>query len=234
MQMGLMPTVAPVVKGLDLAGRCVPANHVGGDFYQYFHQDGRLLACLADVSGKAMEAAIPVVMFDGFLESQMERVVDLEEMFSCLNRSLHRVLGRHTFVAFAMVEIDAATSTVRLCNAGCPYPYHYVASEDRLVELQGGAYPLGVRPDTAYEAIGARLALGDGIVLCSDGVIESVDPEGQLLGFERTAGVVLNACRNTGTASETIESILGGVSSHRDTAGQTDDVTCVAIRVLGR
>jgi len=65
MQMRLMPTESPQIAGFDIAGRCLPANHVGGDLFQYFPQDGKLAISLADVTGHAMEAAIPMVMFSG-------------------------------------------------------------------------------------------------------------------------------------------------------------------------
>jgi len=70
MQMNLMPTEPPKVEGLDIAGRCLTANHVGGDFFHYFPQDGKLSLSLADVTGHAMEAAIPAVMFDGILKTE--------------------------------------------------------------------------------------------------------------------------------------------------------------------
>ena len=80
MQMGLMPEKPPMIEGVEVAGRCVPANHVGGDFFQYFtHSEERLAVCMADVTGHAMEAAIPVVMFSGILESQMETDQSLGE-----------------------------------------------------------------------------------------------------------------------------------------------------------
>ena len=69
LQMGLMPTKPPQIEGFDITGRCIPANHVGGDFFQYFQQDGKLSLCLADVTGHAMEAAVPVMMFSGVLNS---------------------------------------------------------------------------------------------------------------------------------------------------------------------
>ncbi|MBT4504117.1 MAG: hypothetical protein HOC74_40680, partial [Gemmatimonadetes bacterium] len=71
MQMRLMPVESPQIPNLDIAGRCLTANHVGGDFFQYYPQDDKLPLCMADVTGHAMEAAIPVVMFSGILDNQM-------------------------------------------------------------------------------------------------------------------------------------------------------------------
>ena len=87
MQMGLMPKAPPAVEGLDIAGRCLPANHVGGDFFQYFHQpDGRLAVTISDVTGHAMEAAIPAVMFSGILRTEMRQDKVLEQLYRDLNR----------------------------------------------------------------------------------------------------------------------------------------------------
>ncbi len=36
LQMSLMPKAPPRTAGFDLAGRCLPANHVGGDLFQYY------------------------------------------------------------------------------------------------------------------------------------------------------------------------------------------------------
>ncbi|MDP6776508.1 MAG: triple tyrosine motif-containing protein, partial [Candidatus Latescibacteria bacterium] len=68
MQMALMPTEHPQVEGFDIAGRCVPATQVGGDYFQYLDVEGHLGVVLADATGHAMEAAMPVVMFSGILK----------------------------------------------------------------------------------------------------------------------------------------------------------------------
>ncbi len=39
MQMSLLPESAPSLEGIDLSGVCIPANHVGGDYYSYVFLD---------------------------------------------------------------------------------------------------------------------------------------------------------------------------------------------------
>ncbi|MBI2502788.1 MAG: SpoIIE family protein phosphatase [Candidatus Latescibacteria bacterium] len=46
--------------------------------------DGKLSIALADVTGHAMEAAIPMVMFSGVLKSQIETSGPIEELFGWL------------------------------------------------------------------------------------------------------------------------------------------------------
>ena len=232
MQMELMPTEHPGIEGFDIAGRCIPAADVGGDYFQYFLRNGKLLLSLADVTGRAMQAAIPVVMFSGLLKSQVELGGTVEELFSRLNRSLCGALRRHTLVCLLLGELDTASRTLRLSNGGCPYPYHFCASDGDVVELQATAYPLGIRPDTQYEVVETRLESGDCVVFCSDGIVETASAQGEQFGYERTAEAVREACAEGLSAESTIDRMFHAADLFREGAPQEDDMTCVVLRVL--
>ena len=233
MQMGLMPKESPAVEGFDIAGRCVPANHVSGDFFKYFQSNGGIDICLADVTGHAMEAAIPLVMFNGILESQMELGDSLQDLFGRLNRSLHRTLDSRTFVCFAMGNLNPSDRSFRLSNGGCPYPYHFKAATGELVELRVDAYPLGVRPDTEYNVLDVSLRPGDRVVFCSDGVIEVANSIGEMLDYDRTAKIIRNACEEDLSATEIVDRVLDSADAFRGDSPRTDDMTCVVLRVEG-
>ena len=233
MQMGLMPTAPPRIEGFDIAGRCIPANHVGGDYFQYFEQDGTLSLCFADVTGDAMEAAIPVVMFSGILDNQIRYNDPMDVLFGELNRSLHRIFSdSRTFICFALGELDLSTRTLRVSNAGCPYPYHYRASTGELVEVSVSAGPLGVRPEMTCQVVDIQLASRDWIVFRSDGIIEAMDASGELFGYDRTEEMIRRACVEDLSAEEMIDRILGEVDAFRGDASQSDDMTLVVMKVL--
>lgn len=231
MQMALMPKAPPRIAGFEITGRCMPANHVGGDLFQYFQQNGKLSISLADVTGHAMEAAIPVVMFSGVLEAQMETGGTVEELFTRLNRSLHRTLIGHTFVCFALGELDLSTRVFRFSDAGCPYPYHYRAATGEVTELRVDAYPLGVRPDTTYRVIEIQLEPGDRVVFCSDGIIEATNAGGEMFGFERTAEVVRRGCAEDLSAEALLARIIQEVKAFSGEVPQGDDQTAVVLKV---
>ena len=231
MQMSLMPTASPDTTGIDIAGSCVSANHVGGDFYQYFPQDDGITISLADVTGHAMEAAIPAVMFSGILDKQMEFPGDLEERFGSLNRSLCRSLGDHTYVCLSMLDLDPSSGSMRVANCGCPYPLHYRLATGQIEEIQVEAYPLGIRPDTEYAAKEVSLEPGHYVVLHSDGFSEATNAEEQLFGFDRTMEVIRQGCSEGLSPEDLIGRLIGEVKAFTGDEPQADDMTCVAIKV---
>ena len=232
MQMSLMPTTSPDIQGFTMSGRCLPANHVGGDFYQFFSRNGRLSICLADVTGHAMEAAIPVVMFNGILESQMEQGSNLEDLFLRLNRSMYRTrMNSRTFVCFSMGEIELETRIMRLANGGCPYPLHFRAGTGQVTELQVEAYPLGVREKTNYPIIEVQLEPNDRIIFCSDGAAEAVNRRNELFSFERMMEIIGEGCRNGLSAGALIDGVIGEVQAFTGEVPQGDDITLVVLEV---
>lgn len=232
LQMGLMPKESPRIEGIDIAGRCIPFNHVGGDFFQYFPLSrNRLAISLADVTGHAMEAAIPVVMFSGIVESQIEIGGSLEELYKRLNQILFKTLRKRTYVCFAMGELDMDSRLLRVANSACPYPYHYRSAEGDVVELQVSAYPLGSRPDTIYQSMEVQLVPGDRIVFCSDGIIESMNEARELFGYERTAAVIGAGCREGLHSAALLDHLIESVGRFSAGMPQGDDITCVVLHV---
>lgn len=232
MQMGLMPTEPPKIQGLEIAGRCLPANHVGGDFFQYFPiSDSRLAISLADVTGHGMEAAVPVLMFSGILDSQMEAGNSLEDLFAKLNRSLHRNLDKRTFICFTMGELDTVIKKLRVSNGGGPYPYHYKAATSEIVELQVEGYPLGVRADTTYPVIETQLEPGDRVVFCSDGIIEAENSAEEIFGFEQTTETVRSGCKQNLSAPQLLDYLINEVKYFTGDVPQGDDQTVVVLAV---
>jgi sigma-B regulation protein RsbU (phosphoserine phosphatase) len=226
MQRALMPK-SPAVEGLDVAGACQTANHVGGDLYRYFVQDGGFVAALTDVTGHAMEGAIPAVMFSGLLEREMEVAGSLERRLERLNQSLCQTLAPRTFICASLVQVDG--ESLRVASCGNPYPLLVRNGETR--ELEAGGYPLGVRRDMTYGALEQPLRAGDVVVLYSDGIPERTNAEGDLFGYERTFAALREACAGGAAAADIVDHLMSASRQFAGSAPQEDDMTCVVIRV---
>jgi sigma-B regulation protein RsbU (phosphoserine phosphatase) len=176
-----------------------------------------------------MEAAIPVVMFSGILDNQMETPKPLRERFQSLNRSLCRTLGDRKFICFTMAEIDTETKKLRLASCGSPYPLHVRNGE--VTELKIDGYPLGVREDTTYDTIEAQLHEGDYLVMYSDGIPETANTAEEMFGYERTIETVREACAEGIGAEELVDRLMSKAREFAGDEPQADDMTCVVVKV---
>ena len=230
LQMGLMPQKAPSNSSLDIAGKCQPATQVGGDFFQYFELEGnRIVIAMADVTGHGMRAAVPTMVFSGLLSNQIIYSRTVEDLFVQLNRSLLNTLEKRTFICFALGEINLESNIVRLANSGCPYPYYYNAENNALQEVSISALPLGLRKDSEYPVSEIKIATGDRIVFCSDGIIEANNAEGELFGFEKTSDIIKLGCERDLGSQELIDFVFGEVGIYSGDVEQEDDQTIVVL-----
>ena len=229
LQMGLMPKEPPQIDGLDIVGSCKSATHVGGDLFQYYPKNDKVTVVMADVTGHAMEAAIPVVMFDGILDSQIEFTDSLEDLFRRLNERMAKRLSKRTYVCCAMAQIDIKSRNLRFANAGCPYPFHYHAATKTISELQVDAFPLGARIESTYSAIDTAMKEGDRLVFCSDGIIEAMNEDGELFGFENTSETILQGGQQQLSVEDLMHHLLNTVATFSGDRAQDDDQTVIVV-----
>ncbi len=229
LQQSLMPLAAPETPGLDVAGRCIPATQVGGDFFQYFQRDQTFTVTLADVTGHSMEAAIPVVMFSGMLHTAMQRDAPIEAVHDQLNSLLCEALDRRTFVCLCSAQFDHTRRSVRLASCGSPHPYHYMARWEEVTEIELDALPLGMRPGNQYDGLELELEKGDRLLLFSDGIPEAQN--GSQFGYDRIIDVFRSCCVDDLDAQETIDRLVDSVHTFSGDVEQADDVTCVTLRI---
>ena len=99
----------------------------------------------------------------------------------------------------------------------------YRAKDQEMDELVLDAFPLGLRTSANYTSAELKLAPGDCIILCSDGVIEATNTNGDVFGFEKTRGSFLEGCRTHFDGGEIINHMFTSLASHAGSAEQDDD-----------
>ncbi len=204
----LISNVARPETEYNVEAAYLPAQEVGGDFYQVIPlEDGGLLIVTGDVSGKGLKAAMIVSMVVGALRIIPDRRPG--EVLAALNGAVAgQADGGFVTCACARFDVDGV---VTVANAGHLPPYLDGAER----EVDAGL-PLGLVPDVVYAESTFRLAGGSSLTFLSDGVVESENAKRELFGFDRTREI------STKPSQEIAETAKAW--------GQNDDITVVTVR----
>ena len=233
LQMSLMPKSDPRVDGFDISALCNPAEEVGGDYYDYVWLDEahtQLGIALADVSGKAMKAAMTAVMTSGMVYREVEGGSTPKEILSRINKPMYLKTERNSFTAMLFAVLDIEKKTVTLSNAGQTHPL--LLRDGRTTELRpsGTHLPLGVMDNIQYQQEMAQLRSRDVLLFYTDGVTESMNSNNEMFGFERLEQRIRQLTNET--SKEAVQAIVGEANNFAGKAKQHDDMTVVVVRVV--
>jgi hypothetical protein len=231
MQMGLLPKEDPVVRGFDISGICIPANEVGGDFFDYVWMDEKktkLGIAVADVSGKAMKAAITAVMTSGMIYRELGGNQWPRAILQRINKPMYAKLSRGTFTAMSFAVIDAKKKTLAFSNAGQMRPILKRGATSEYIRADG--LPLGVQEETTYREAKVKLKKGDVVIFYTDGINEAMNEKQEQYELERLETHIANLTSHI-SAKEVAESIFNSVKAFVGAAKQNDDMTVVVVKV---
>jgi phosphoserine phosphatase RsbU/P len=227
----LIPTQLPSNHNFMLESAYLPANGVGGDFFQVLPlKDDSMLIVVGDVSGKGLQAAMNASTLVGALRNELSH--DPATVLNRLNNVLLGAMsgtgigpdavpgvatGQKTTASFAtcLCARIYPDGQMTIANAGHLHPYR----DGREMELAADL-PLGVIPNIQYEQATFTLNVGDRLIFLSDGVVEASNAHGELFGFERTQQVSNESAR-----------YIAQTAKH---FGQTDDITVVSLYFAAR
>ncbi len=227
-QMDLLPTTVPEVPGYDLAGVSIPAQMVGGDYFDFIRLGGgRTGVCLGDVSGKGMPAALLMANLQATLRGQAASGDDPASCVTRSNRLLYETTAPEKFVTLLYGILDPSSHTFRFTNAGHDYPLLFRAKGKPLRPETGGLV-LGIMPDYPYTAETMEFSPGDVLVIYSDGICESMDSRQQQFGVDRMTALV--GPKRGKSAREILDALVGAAKNHAGSAPQYDDMTVVVIK----
>ncbi len=239
MQMALLPGEPPPLEGAELAGTCIPAKEVGGDYYSYLYLgegDNQLAIVIADVSGKGMQAATITLRFNEMLRYEARGLTNPTEILKGLDSSIGRSTPLEMFITAGIAVLDTNSMNISIASAANPVIHHYCRKDDEVRALEVNGLPLGLPGEVEVEEPFREMTLqpgeGDILVFASDGVEEARNAGGSFYGGKRLSRII----RHHATGGESSEQIRDGIVNdvHRfmDTASQTDDITVVVLKVL--
>ena len=185
-QSSILPDLPPRLAGVDVAHAYLPANEVGGDFYDVLAlEDGRLAVAVGDVAGHGVSSGLVMSMAKSALAVQVTFDPAVAAVFTTLNRMVHQTARKRMLATLCYALIDPVRREMQYASAGHLFPYR-IAAGGKVEALESVAYPLGVRAKIEVHEHTARLEAGDYLVLFSDGIVEARrDGSDELFGFDR-------------------------------------------------
>jgi serine phosphatase RsbU (regulator of sigma subunit) len=222
-QADLLPAQAPALPAFDLAARCIPAQDVGGDFYDWYApQPSTLVLTVADVMGKGMAAALLMATARAALRAvgQANRpAAAVQAAAAALQGDLER---SSSFITLFHGRLDAAAGALEYVDAG--HGYTLLRRADGAVEdLPPRGLPLGVLAGEPYAAGVVHLRPGDVVALYSDGLVEAA-PGGALDRHTLAAALV------GGSAADMADRLVALAALE---GPPPDDLTVVVLRRVG-
>ncbi|UFS69880.1 SpoIIE family protein phosphatase [Geomonas sp. RF6] len=230
-QLSLLPSTPPPLPGIECACRCVPATHIGGDYYDLFLQNEEVDMVIADVSGHNVGAALMMVETRSVLRAQHQTQQRPAEIVSSLNEILYGDLSRaELFISMAYLSYNMETHLLTYTNAGHPPPLLYRPGSHTFYPLDADGLILGVHSGVRFDELSMHTEKGDILLLYTDGVTESEGPEGELFGLKRLRDV-LSAC-HTLSSEQIINSVLDAVYSFTGTKSSNDDISMMLLKFV--
>jgi sigma-B regulation protein RsbU (phosphoserine phosphatase) len=227
-QQRFLPSVAPSVRGLDVAGHNAPCRTVGGDYYDFFpYGSSRIAMVLGDVSGKGMPASLLMMGLQARVQVLIEEPKSLADVMTRLNRITSANCPSNRFITLFFCIRDGDTGDLTFCNAGHNPPL-IVRSNGSYELLQGGGPVLGILPYIEYQEYHAQMDAGDALLIYSDGVTEANNPAGEEFEIEGLAAAVIPD--RSESAGSIISHINKALSNYTKGAPPADDITLIVAR----
>ena len=230
-QSSFLPSVPPELPGAAVACRCVPAAHVGGDYYDFFTRSGNTLdIVVADVSGHSVGAALVMAETRSVLQAVVRAAEPPGEILATLNNLLYEDLTRaELFITLFYLHYDPVSRTVVYANAGHNPPLVLRDGIPACTELDADGLILGVKKAVSFEEKVFELQQGDILVLYTDGITEAQNEKGELFGTRRLCEAT--AMNRTKPPGEIIDAVLDDVRGFSGSASLEDDISLVVIQV---
>ena len=234
-QRSLLPQSSLQLPGLDVAGKNVSCDEIGGDYFDFLEQkdypNAPFSIVVGDIAGHGVDAALLMTTARAFLRMRASQSGKISDIITEMNHHLTLdVLETGRFMTLFYLAIDPHQESLQWVRAGHDPAILYDPHRNTFEELSGAGIALGVTEDFRYEEnVKAGIADGQIIALGTDGIWEACNRDGTMFGKERFRDVIRS------NATQNANDILGAVYDELDnfTRGQTsaDDITLVVAKV---
>jgi sigma-B regulation protein RsbU (phosphoserine phosphatase) len=238
-QSQLFPRIVPRLRTLEVAGRCVPARSVSGDYYDFVPCGHRWTAlAIGDISGKGISAALLMASVQSAFHSQLRFAgecksesavlfgLSASEIVDQLNRHLYESTSAEKYATFYCGIYDDEHGHLTYANAGHVPPL--VIRGGKAIRLAVTGAVVGMFAESIYEQQVIELQKGDLLAAFTDGITECENSSGESFGDDRLIELLLR--HSELPLEEMTERIFGHLRDWRHGLETQDDTTMLLAR----
>lgn len=231
-QQALLPVCPQKLPGMLTACRCVPAAHVGGDYYDFFLLEAGIVdVIIADVAGHSVGSALLMAMTRSVLHAMVAANRSPAKLLTAVNDLLNDDLSRAELqISMFYARLDTENSSLTYANAGHNPPLLYRRNENSFMELDADGMLMGVKTDVRFEEKNTRVDAGDILILYTDGVTEAENSVGESFGRERLSSVI--ALHYDHHPEEIISEIFRELTAFTNSKPLQDDVALTIFKIV--
>jgi len=228
-QESFLPHTIPVIKNYDLAASSIPAQEVGGDFYDFIPITGKQTGLtIGDVSGKGIPAALFMAFSRTLLRAKACRNPGVGRMIESVNNFINDEPHSNMFVTLFYSVLDNAQNTLTFVNAGHNPPLLLRKKNGDIIRLSTGGVVLGAMKGLKMNEKTIDLQAGDLLVLYTDGITEAINQQEDQFGEERLIELLKE---NQELSSGDLKNlIIDQVYDFASRTPQADDITLMVLK----
>jgi serine phosphatase RsbU (regulator of sigma subunit) len=232
LQSSMLPCTFPKIEGYQIAALSLPAREVGGDFFDFIEiERNKLGLVIGDVAGKSVSGALVMAASRSVFRMLSEEILNTGDIMNRANQRLKNDITKNMFVALLYAVLNVRDQTLSLCSAGQNQPIHIYSENGgiRFIETKGDTFPLGILDDAVYQETCIQLRPGDKVIFYTDGIVEAMNEQKEIFGFER----LMEAAKDLQlmTAESLLQGIIDKVKAFSGNVGQDDDLTVIVMSV---
>ncbi len=218
---------------IDCGYKMIPAHNIGGEFVDFIRlTDTRHIFIIGALNGRGIASSMNMVILKSIIRTFLEEISDFKELVVKVNSFIRDNLPKGTYFAGTFGLIDFSTDTMYYINCGSPALFLYTRSYNNVIEIQGDGKILGfVKDITKYIRIKKiKLAQGDIVLACTDGLIESKSLRGEKFGKNRIQSVIME---NVSFPADKISQFSYDTLVQFTSKALEEDITVLTLKYVG-
>jgi sigma-B regulation protein RsbU (phosphoserine phosphatase) len=229
LQMKLLPSTSVVAPEAEVTARVIPAESVGGDFYQLFKlREGATGVMIGDVSGHGYRAALIMALAMSASAIHAQNIINPGQMLGALLQSLREELETtEMYISLFYSVVDPIKGKLTYANTGHPHAF-VISQEGTCTRLAAVNPPLGMVDDIPNAASLSWEAKKDLLVLFTDGISDARNGSDQRLGEERVLELIRENRENS--TRVIVDRVFKLLEVHTRSVPSRDDLTLVVVR----